>query len=112
MTDRTEQQLGHYRLLRLLGRLIHSHRGHSDLVNSLAWSPDSTRIASVSKDAMVQVWDTEFSQHPPAQRSPRGVGILTFRAHSSSTHAVTWLPDGKHIAVACGDGTVQVWSAS
>jgi len=26
--------------------------------------------------------------------------------------AVTWLQDGKHIAVACGDGSVQVWSAS
>ena len=94
------------------GRLIHSHRGHSDLVNSLAWSPDGTRIASVSKDAVVQVWNTESSQNPAAQRpTPRG-GILTFRAHPSTTHAVTWLPDGKHIAVACGDGSVQVWSAS
>lgn len=31
--------------------------GHCDKVNGLAWSPDSTRVATVSDDLTVRVWD-------------------------------------------------------
>jgi WD40 repeat protein len=93
------------------GRLIHTHRGHADWVDSLAWSGDGTRLASVDKDAVVQVWNVESSQRLPARSSPAYSAVLTYRAHPSSVHAVTWLPDDKHIAVACGDGSVQIWPA-
>ncbi len=50
------------------GRLVSTYRGHADFypghlipgsgyaINSLAWSPDSTHIASAGNDKTVQVW--------------------------------------------------------
>lgn len=94
------------------GRLIHSHHGHSDWIISLAWSPDGTRVASVSKDAIVQVWCADSSQNATDQRSSASGDTLTFHARPFTTYAITWLPDGKHIALACGDGSVQLWQAT
>src|SRR5437763_1921153 len=91
------------------GHLIATFRGHNEWVSSIAWSSDGKHIVSVSKDALVQVWDVEHQQHTSSSRtSSHG---LTFHAHPSSTHAVVWLPDDKHIASASGDGSVQVWQA-
>jgi WD40 repeat protein len=36
---------------------VYTFRGHKDLVLSVAWSPDSTQIASASKDGTLQIWD-------------------------------------------------------
>jgi len=36
---------------------VFTYRHHSFDVNAVAWSPDGTRIASVSGDGTVQVWD-------------------------------------------------------
>ena len=37
---------------------------------------------------------------------------FTYNGHSNYVSAVGWSPDGKRIASASGDGTVQVWDAS
>src|SRR5437868_3487388 len=91
------------------GHLIATFRGHNEWVSSIAWSSDGKHIVSVSKDALVQVWDVEHQQHTSSSRT--SLHGLTFHAHASSTHAVVWLPDDKHIASASGDGSVQVWQA-
>jgi WD40 repeat protein len=39
-------------------------------------------------------------------------GHFTYHGHSGYVSAVAWSPDGKRIASASGDGTVQVWNAS
>ena len=91
------------------GEHISTYSTDADWVSSIAWSSDGKHIVSVSKDALVQVWDAEHQQHTPSSRtSSHG---LTFHAHPPPTHPVVWLPDDKHIASACGDGSVQVWQA-
>lgn len=93
------------------GKQFMTFRGHMDWVNNLAWSPDGKCIVSASKDNIVQVWDAE---HPPVFGNTRPQlqsNFQTFRAHTDSVYAVVWLPDGKHIASASGDGSVQVWQA-
>src|SRR5216683_890945 len=81
---------------------LYTYRGHSLGVNAVAWSPDSTRIASGSDDGMVQVWD-----------ATNGGNVFTYRGHASNVvYAVAWSPDGTRIASGSGDGTVQVWDAT
>jgi serine/threonine protein kinase len=92
------------------GKQFMTFRGHADWVNTLAWSPDGKRVVSASKDNVAQVWDAE---HPPTLSTirPQPGSYHTFRAHTDSVFAVVWLPDGKHIASASGDRSVQVWNA-
>jgi WD40 repeat protein len=78
-------------------------RGHTDQVHSFAWSPDSRRLASTSRDGTVKVWDTGT-----------GLGLLTFRGKSSteSFHGVAFSPDGLRLAAGRDNNTVIIWDAS
>ena len=42
-------------LLTTLGQMF-LEKGHSESVNAVAWSPDSTHLASASDDMSVMVW--------------------------------------------------------
>ena len=84
---------------------VFTYKGHSSVVNAVAWSPDGKRIASSSRDHTVQVWDAVDGGH-----------VYTYQGHSSNVHTVAWSPDGKRIASASGayfqdDNIVQVWNA-
>ena len=93
------------------GKQIATYRGHADWVGMVMWSPDGKRIVSASKDNNVQVWSVEHVPVIHSTRPPLQGSVLTFHAHTNSVFAVVWLPDGKHIASASGDGSVQVWQA-
>src|SRR5262249_9208018 len=43
---------------------------------------------------------------------PLGTTFFTYRGHSDFVNAVAWSPDGKRIASASNDETVQVWGAT
>jgi len=92
-------------------RPLATYRGHTDWVGIVEWSPDGNRVLSVSKDNIVQVWDAEHASAIASTKPHAQSNVLTFRAHADSVHAVVWLPDGKHIASASGDGSVQIWQA-
>lgn len=72
--------------------------GHTDIVTTAKWSPDSKLIASASIDATVQVWETS-----------KGQTKKTCTGHTSGVNAVSWSPNGQLIAFGGDDGTVQVW---
>ncbi len=46
---------------------------------------------------------------PPVQHSPIGEELITYTKHSDWIASLAWSPDGKYIASASYDRTVQIW---
>jgi WD40 repeat protein len=91
---------------------VYDYTGHNSDVDVVAWSPDGKRIASGDANGFVEVWDALTGKH-----------VYTYRGHSdmypghftygsgASINGLAWSPDGKRIASASNDTTVQVWAA-
>ncbi|MEW2558546.1 translation initiation factor IF-2 N-terminal domain-containing protein [Streptomyces griseorubiginosus] len=71
--------------------------GHANRVASVAFSPDSAKLASVDLDGTVRLWNPETGQE---------LRVITGYAEVSS---VVFSPDGTMLASAGDDGTVRVW---
>ncbi len=68
---------------------------------ALAWSPDSTRIASGGSDATVQIRDAATGQ--------------LLRIYSGHTHlilSISWSPDGRYLASGDSEASIKVWETS
>ena len=74
---------------------------HSNTVNAIAFSPDSSRLASVSEDRTLRLWDV----HSGDLLDKPSVGA------AAQLCAVTFSSDGKGLL--CGDwnGSVRSWNA-
>lgn len=81
------------------GNLISTLSGHLDSVNTVAVTPDGTKIISGSSDHTIKVWDLNT-----------GTEILTLIGHTSPVNAVTITPDGTRVISGASDNTVRVWS--
>jgi len=54
---RWDQRGWEWHHVRRAALLLHSLEGHTDLVLSVCFSPDGTRLASASRDGTLKVWD-------------------------------------------------------
>lgn len=72
-------------------------RGHTDIIWSLAWSPDGTRIASGGDDRAVRIWQVA---------SGKQVRKLEHRAR---VDVVAWSPDGRWLATGGDEQTISLW---
>ncbi len=73
--------------------------GHSEIVSSVAFSPDGKVLASGSHDKTVKLWNVEIGQE-----------IRTLTAHSDWVNSVAFSPDGKTLASGSRDKTVKLWN--
>jgi eukaryotic-like serine/threonine-protein kinase len=72
----------------------------SKSINSVAVSPDGTRIAVGGSDRKVKVWETATGRE-----------IVTLPGHTNEVLSVAFSPDGKRVASGGADRTVRVWDA-
>ncbi|MEG3896098.1 MULTISPECIES: WD40 domain-containing protein [unclassified Microcoleus] len=73
--------------------------GHSNSVNSVAFSPDGKTLASASSDNTIKLWNLQ-SQKP----------IATLTGHSNEVNSVAFSPDGLTLASASSDHTIKLWN--
>ena len=75
--------------------------GHSDWVQSAAFSPDGKFIISASDDHTLKLWETST-----------GKIIHTLAGHEGYVNSAAFSVDGKHVCSASSDQTIKVWEAA
>ncbi len=78
--------------------------GHASGAKSAAYSPNGQAIAVGSGDAVIRVWNANWSGVPKAP-------IHTLRGHTAAVLSVAYSPNGQTIVSGSADSTVQIWNA-
>ncbi|KAK3823899.1 MAG: WD40-repeat-containing domain protein [Linnemannia elongata] len=74
---------------------------HTDVVASIAFSPDDKWIVSSSFDHTVKLWD-----------SRSGLLVSSFISHVQNVHCARFSPNGSYIASASNDKTLRLWEVN
>lgn len=72
---------------------------HTECVTALAFTPDGTRLLSVSGDRSIGIWDARLFK--PLARIQD--------AHSDLLESISVFPDGSRAATSGRDGTIRIW---
>ncbi len=83
------------------GKLLFNHRGHTDWVVTLAFSPNGNILASGSHDGTVRLWN-----------ACTGQCLKTLRGHSDRVLTLSFSPDGATLASGSSDRTIKLWQVS
>lgn len=75
--------------------------GHTEAVNSVAFSTDGKLLASAGFGGAVRLWRLED-----------GAAAGKLKGHTNYVYSVAFSPDGGRLASASGDKTVKIWDVS
>jgi WD40 repeat protein len=82
--------------------LVGSLTGHTDAVDSVAFSPDGKTLASGSWDKSVRLWDV-------ATRHQIGFPLS---GHTDAVDSVAFSPDSKTLTSGSSDNSVRLWDVA
>ncbi len=124
------------------GHVTLTLKGHEDDVLNVTFSKHGSRIATVSSDGTLRIWDTSTGEElmrfggeaalytvkfSPEDRLIAAAGldgrakiwdvdsgdlVLTLTGHNNAIYFIDFSPDGKYLATASVDGTTKVWDIS
>lgn len=77
---------------------LHTLTGHKASVNSVAFSPKGSILASGSDDKTIKLWHLDTQQ-----------AIATLNRHTHAVKSVAFSPDGQILATGSDDKTVKLW---
>jgi WD40 repeat protein len=75
--------------------------GHTDVIYSIAWNAEGSRLATASHDKTARLWEW-----------PSGKELKAFKDHSDAVTRVCFAPDGKSIYTASQDHNVRRFDTS
>jgi WD40 repeat protein len=75
--------------------------GHSDCLDSVAYSPDGRYLASGSRDNTIKIWEVAT-----------GKQLRTLTGHSEIVFSVAYSPDGRYLASGSRDNTIKIWEVA
>ena len=75
-------------------------RGHTEVVTSLAFTPDGTRFASASHDKSIKLWDVKTGRE-----------MTTLSLQTDRVFCIAFSPDSTQLVSAGTDRTVRLWDA-
>lgn len=94
------------------GKLVATYTAHTSAIDALVWSPDGKRIASGSgsisafkEDHVVRIWDPQSGHTLVTHNNYYPYGDGDYKA-------IAWSPDGKRVASAGKDFSVDIWNAA
>ena len=83
------------------GNALHTLRGHTGWVTTLAFSRADKLLVSGSNDGTARVWSIASGQ-----------SLRTLTGHQAEINAVAFSPDARRVASASADLTVKIWDAA
>jgi WD40 repeat protein/serine/threonine protein kinase len=81
------------------GACLRTFEGHTDLVKSVAISPDGRKALSGSEDKTLKLWNLE-----------KGKCLCTFEGHTAGVNSVVISPDGCQALSGGNDKTLKLWN--
>ncbi len=88
------------------GKLVALLKGHVDVVNGLAFSPDGSKLISGSSDSTAILWDAGIRA---GARAAEPKLLHRLEGHTAEIYAVGFSPDGSRAVTGSFDHDLRLW---